>query len=140
MLIDLKNIENSSPKKITIPDGTYTFSCVESELKTTKAGTGKYINIALICLNPQWSEKKMWCMFNIENPSKKAQDIGRSQLKDFLRSANVDDSGLNDPKDLIGLIVNASVTTEDNPQYGAKNVVTKWEKKTDTSEEADIPF
>jgi hypothetical protein len=147
MLIDLRNIETKKSEYSTIPDGTYTFQCTESELKKTKAGTGSYIKITLSCLNQKYLGKKVWFMFNIENPSVTAQNIGRSQLKEFLNCAGLDDSGVKDAKDLIGAFVNASIATDHDPQYGRKNIVTKWamkavetEKTQKTEPSEDVPY
>jgi len=66
-----------------IPAGTVcTVMIKESEIKTTRAGTGEYIKITAEVMDEgAYGGKKIWHNFNVVNPNEKAVQIGRGQLK-----------------------------------------------------------
>ena len=83
--LDLKN----EPVSSILPQGDYKVQCEKVELKTTKAGTGKYINAQFNVVSEEGKGRKVFHMFNVENPSNQAQTIGRTQLKSVMESAGL---------------------------------------------------
>ena len=77
------NQEVSAPVSTNIPEGNYTVQCERAELKTAKSG-GKYINAMFNITSEQSRGRKVFNIFNVENNSEKAQEIGRRQLFQFL--------------------------------------------------------
>lgn len=125
-LVDLNGVEAQSGNFDLIPDGVYTFLVNDSKLKSTKSGSGKFIEITMQCIDDAFKNRKVWHRFNIENTSVKAESIGKQQLKTFLECAGMDSAVLDDVEDLISLEVKAKITTEHTPPYNAQNVVKGW--------------
>lgn len=128
-LVNLSGVDASSSKDSKyslIPDGTYTFLCNEAVLKSTRAGTGKFIEVTLTCCTKPYDKKKVWARFNIENKSAKAEEIGKRELKKFLQCAGLDGESLESVDELLGLEVSAVISSEHTPPYDAQNVVSKW--------------
>lgn len=63
-----------------IPEGEYILKAVDAEEKTTSAGTGSYIKAKFEVVKGEHAGRLLWQNFNINNPSEKAQRIGRQQL------------------------------------------------------------
>lgn len=63
-----------------IPDGDYTLKALEAEEKSTKDGTGSYINVKFEVVGGDFNGRYVWNIFNVSNKSEKAQQIGRQQL------------------------------------------------------------
>lgn len=128
-LVNLENVQTDERTTYDlIPDGTHTFSCVESKLKTTKGGDGQFIEITLECLDDPYKKRRVWARFNIRNKSMKAESIGKTQLKRFLEAAGRDSSQLSNASELIGTVVKAVIGSEHTPPYSKQNIVKKWIK------------
>lgn len=63
-----------------IPEGAYILKALDAEEKTTSAGTGSYIKVKFEVVKGEHAGRLLWQNFNINNPSEKAQRIGRQQL------------------------------------------------------------
>jgi hypothetical protein len=63
-----------------IPEGEYVLKALDAEEKTTSAGTGSYIKAKFEVVKGEYTGRLIWQNFNINNPSEKAQRIGRQQL------------------------------------------------------------
>ena len=63
-----------------IPDGEYTLKALEAEEKDTSAGTGTYIKVKFEVVKGEFAGRWIWQNFNVNNPSEKAQRIGRQQM------------------------------------------------------------
>lgn len=63
-----------------IPDGEYTLKALEAEEKQTSKGDGSYIKVKFEVAKGEYAGRLLWQNFNINNPSEKAQRIGRQQL------------------------------------------------------------
>lgn len=63
-----------------IPEGEYVLKAVDAEEKETKSRDGSYINVKFEVVKGEYAGRLLWHMFNIHNPSEKAQRIGRQQL------------------------------------------------------------
>lgn len=103
-----------------IPAGWYEAKITGAELKTTKAGTGKYIAVRYDIIGPTHEGRVVFGNLNIRNPSQKAEEIGRQQLGDIMRAIGL--SRVQDTDELIGgrLMINLAVT-QATEQYGAGN-------------------
>lgn len=137
-LLDLTAVKESGP--VLHPEGEYTVTCTEAELKSTKAGTGKYIECKFIS-----EDGTVWDMFNIINNSEKAQEIGRGQLKTFLRcsGADVNSFDLDNIRALEGLKCNAVIKHKEDAIYGKGAKISYFKPVKEIVREvkqADIPF
>jgi hypothetical protein len=111
----------------TLPEGSYLVVAKAGELKSTKAGDGKYIKVELEVIDGQYKGRKLWNMFNVQNPNEVAVKIGRAQMKKFFLAAGAKPEHLANltPESFAGKVVVAVVTTEID-SYGEKNVIKDW--------------
>jgi hypothetical protein len=63
-----------------IPEGEYVLKALEAEEKSTAKGDGSYIKVKFEVAKGEHTGRLLWQNFNINNPSEKAQRIGRQQL------------------------------------------------------------
>lgn len=68
------------------PKGDYIVAIVESEMKDTKAGTGKYIAFTMQLLEGSYKGRKLWINCNVKNPNPKAEQIGQGELSAICRA------------------------------------------------------
>lgn len=139
---DLNNV--SSVSSGVIPAGTYRVQVESSELKDTKAGTGKYIECQFVVVDENQNGRKFWELFNIINPNQKAVDIGLSRIKQLIEASGGEPGLFNSEEVLIGLecLVTLKVVVD---SYGEKNKVVAFKMlPADLPKEAndlnDIPF
>ena len=64
-----------------LPPGDYTAIVSESDMRDTKAGTGKYIELCIHIVEGQYEGRRLWERLNVYNPSERAENMARSQLK-----------------------------------------------------------
>lgn len=79
---DPSQIEEMEGFKV-IPPGVYTVVIVESDVKDTKAGTGKCLELKYQIIEGGQTGNTLIDRLNISNPSDVAQKIGLSQLKNI---------------------------------------------------------
>ena len=72
-----------------IPAGTYLAVITASEMKPTKSGTGKYLELAFQVLEGEYKGRKVWARLNLENPSSVAVRMARSELSDICKAVGV---------------------------------------------------
>lgn len=72
--IDISN--NFEP----VPAGDYTVIVTESEVRETKNGTGKYLNLSLEIQGGQFHGRKLWDRLNLWNSNQLAVEIAQRQL------------------------------------------------------------
>lgn len=63
-----------------IPEGEYTLKALDAEERTTSRGDGSYIKVKFEVASGEHAGRLLWQNFNINNPSPRAQQIGRQQL------------------------------------------------------------
>lgn len=63
-----------------IPEGEYVLKALDAEEKATSKGDGSYIKVKFEVVKGEHAGRLLWQNFNINNPSEKAQRIGRQQL------------------------------------------------------------
>ena len=93
-----------------IPDGWYQATVASADYRDTKGGDGKYIVVQFSVTGPSFQGRTVWTNFNIRNPSPKAEEIGRGQLRAMLEAAHFT-AHLNDTDQLLGLGLQIKVTT-----------------------------
>lgn len=69
-----------------IPEGWYQARAVKSELKTTKAGTGTYMNFQFEILGPAHQGRVVFHRYTVTNANEKAVRIGQTQLKGLVQA------------------------------------------------------
>ena len=63
--------------------GDYPVIAIESELRDTKSGTGKFLAVTFEVFEGPSKGRKYFSNYNLANPNPKAVEIGRAQLKAF---------------------------------------------------------
>jgi hypothetical protein len=72
-----------------IPPGEYEACIVNSERKTTKSGTGEYLNLELTILNGPYQNRRLFEKLNLQNPNAKAVEIAKGTLSSICRAVGV---------------------------------------------------
>lgn len=124
-----------------LPVGSYNVVCETVELKDTKAGTGQYINTKFKVVVGEYEGRSIFTMFNIKNPNVKAVEIGRAQLKSFMKAAGLDSFVLGSVTDLEGLKCSVNVKIKED-DFGKKNNISYYKPSTEvmTEQSNEIPF
>lgn len=79
------NTQERSP----LARGMYQVIVMSSEIKTTQAGTGQYIELTLQVVDGEYSGRRVWDRLNVSNPNKTAEDIAKRQLQELMLAAGV---------------------------------------------------
>lgn len=78
---DTSDVQPDAPVSYDpIPAGEYVLKAVEAEEKQTSKGDGSYIKVKFEVVKGEYAGRLLWNNFNVNNPSEKAQQIGRQQL------------------------------------------------------------
>lgn len=104
-----------------VPAGWYNVKVHSAEVKNTKAGTGQYIAVRYDILGPTHQGRVVFGNINIKNPNPKAEEIGRQQLGDLMRSIGL--ARVTDTDQLIGGNLKIKVAVSASEQYGDSNEV-----------------
>ena len=81
-----------------IPAGKYIAVITESEMKLTKAGGGKYLQLTFQIIDGEYKGRLAWVRLNLENKSEMTVRIARAELSAICRAC-----GVMQPKDSIEL-------------------------------------
>lgn len=120
-----------------LPAGWYSATINKAEIKPTKDGTGQYIAIRYDITGPTHQGRVVFGNINIRNKSEKAEEIGRAQLGDIMRSLGL--RQVSDTDQLVGgnLQIKLDIKTDD---YGTKNEVKGFKSSADAMPiSAEIP-
>ncbi len=83
-----------------IPAGQYEAVITESEIKPTKAGNGKYLELRFQVVEGEFKGRRLWSRLNLDNPNKTAVEIANRELSAICRAVGVleprDSSALHD--------------------------------------------
>lgn len=73
-----------------IPAGDYKAMITESQMKSTKAGTGQYLQLDWEITDGQYTDRKIWDRLNLVNPNPTAVDIAKRDLASIMRAVGLD--------------------------------------------------
>lgn len=105
-----------------VPEGEYTLKALEAESMKTKSGDGLYIKVKFEITKGEFATRWVWMNFNIDNPSEKAQKIGRQQLVAWATACGRPDA--DDTDKLLDRPFNAAVGIEPaRDGYAASNKI-----------------
>lgn len=111
-----------------IPTGKYLAIITESELKPTKSGVGKFLQLTFQILEGEFKGRLIWARLNLDNPNATTVKIARAELSAICRAV-----GVMAPKDSLELhnlpllITVASKPRKDNGDLA--NVIKGYAKK-----------
>jgi len=72
-----------------IPMGEYLAQIIESAMKTTKSGLGRYLQLTFQIMEGEQSGRLLWSRLNIENPNDTTVRLARSELSAICRAVGV---------------------------------------------------
>ena len=72
-----------------IPAGKYIAVITDSEMKETRAGTGRYLQLEFEITDGEYAGRKLWSRLNIENQNAEAVRMARADLSAICRAVNV---------------------------------------------------
>ena len=72
-----------------IPAGKYIAVITDSEMKETRAGTGRYLQLEFEITDGEFAGRKLWARLNIENQNAEAVRLARADLSAICRAVNV---------------------------------------------------
>ncbi|MBL0926224.1 MAG: DUF669 domain-containing protein [Phycisphaerales bacterium] len=81
-----------------LPAGKYVAVISESELKPTKTGGGKYLQLTFQIIDGEFKGRLVWARLNLENKSEMTVKIARGELSAICRAI-----GVMQPKDSVEL-------------------------------------
>ena len=111
-----KSTSNFEP----LPEGWYNATITGAEVKTTNAGTGKYISCKYTITGPTHQGRVVFGNLNIKNPSTKAEEIGRQQLGEIMRAIGL--AKVQDTDQLIGKVIGIKLTIKRDPKGDGNDV------------------
>ena len=105
-----------------LPEGWYSADIGDAEIRVTKDGTGQYIRCRYNITGPTKAGRVVFGNLNIMNKSQKAEEIGRQQLGELMRSVGI--GRIEDTDQLIGcpVQIKLSIRPAENG-YAAQNEV-----------------
>ena len=81
-----------------IPAGKYLAAITESEMKPTKTGSGRYLQLTFTIIDGEYKNRVLWARLNLENPNATVVKIARAEL-----SAICHATGVMTPRDSVEL-------------------------------------
>ena len=117
-------VEPNAPFEV-IPAGKYNAVIVESEMKATRAGTGRYLKLVFEITDGEYAGRKLFASINLENPNQDAVRIGRAELSAVCHAVNVLD--LQDTVQLHNLPMVITVRVKKNQDGEPTNEVRGYE-------------
>jgi hypothetical protein len=124
--VDLNGIE---PMKAfdPVPAGWYPVEIEQAEVKSNKAGNGKYLKLAMVILGEVSAGRKLFSNLNIANPNQQAVEIALRELASIGQALGL--ATIKDSSSLIGgqLLVKVVIRSEkdrepDNEIKGYKSL------------------
>ena len=85
---DASAIDTSSHDPV--PAGTYEAVVSASEIRATKSGNGKGINLTFEILSDPAKGRKVWAWINFQHPKAEAQRIGQEELARICKAVGVE--------------------------------------------------
>jgi hypothetical protein len=120
-----------------LPAGEYVCVIVNSDMKRTRAGDGRYLKICLQVVEGEYKNRVVFDNLNLDNPNPTATRIAQATLASICRAVGVmtprDSAELHD-KPLIA-VLSVQPATEN---FGASNRVKGYKPLTGTSAQASL--
>jgi hypothetical protein len=105
---DATTVEPLQPMT-ALPKDRYNVMISDSEMKTTKAGDGEYLQLEFTVLDGPMANRKVWSRLNLRNQNATTEDISRRELAAICHAVGVmrvaDSADLHDKPLLIDVIV-----------------------------------
>ena len=118
-----------------IPAGKYLAVITESEMKPTRSGVGRYLQLTFQVIEGEYKGRLLWARLNLDNPNAMTVKIARAELSAICRAV-----GVMAPKDSVELhnlplvITVGQKKRDDNGEF--TNVIKGYAKKGATTQPA----
>jgi hypothetical protein len=135
--LDLSDVVDTGTSD-AVPADTYLAKIVDSDIKSTKSGTGRYVQVVWEIIEGNHVRRKIFDRFNVENLNTTASNIGKTQLKRLYAALGFD----RDPQRtelLHGIPCRIKVSVKNDPQYGDSNEVKHYERVANARPGASMP-
>lgn len=94
-----------------LPDGIYSAHVSATDYKATKRGDGHYVELTFEIDGPTNAGRRLWGVFNLDNPNGKAVEIAEREFAQCLAAVGFDGE-VEDTDDLLNARVNLKVGRE----------------------------
>lgn len=121
---DSTNIEPSAPLD-PVPAGKYPCRITASEIKVTKNGAGRYLQLTLDIADGEYKNRKLFDRLNLWNSNVQAQEIAQKTLSAICHAVGI--LKVRNHEELRGKALLVKATTRNDPQYGESNEVKGYE-------------
>ena len=110
-----------------IPEGLYNAFISGTEMKDTKAGTGKYLSLEFtLAGNPAQNNRKVWTNLNLVNPNTKAVEIAEETLGRIMAAVGL--TNLTDSSQLMNKQMKIKVVQTQRDGYDPRNEIKAFRK------------
>ena len=109
-----------------IPAGTYTGMITDSEMKSTKAGTGEYLQIVITVIDGEFENRKLWDRLNLINDNSTAVEIAQQTLSAICHAVGVLQPG--DSSELHDIPLVVKVGVEKSNTGDLRNIIKGYAK------------
>lgn len=72
-----------------LPPSTYQLIVAKSDVRVTRAGDGEFIELEMQVIDGPHQGRRLWERFNVSNQNKRAEDYGRSMLRQLCVAVGV---------------------------------------------------
>ena len=137
-IFNAAEVEPQNNNFAPIPAGKYIAVINDDQMKDTKAGTGRYLQLEFEIIEGEYTGRRLWARLNLENPNPMAVQIARSELSSICRAVNV--LQLRDTVELRNLPLVISVRCKKNKDTDEmSNEIAGYEAKQSYSAAAPTP-
>lgn len=120
MFFDATNIDTTSQYD-AIPADDYEAMVTGSAMKTTRDGSGEYLELTLEIQSGQFQGRRLWDRLNLRNRNAKAVEIAQKQLAQLCHAVNV--LQVQTPEQLHNRPFVMKVSVKNDPERGMSNEV-----------------
>lgn len=85
---DANNVEPAGDFE-PIPTGRYEAVIIQSAMKATKAGTGKFLELVFEVTEGLYAKRRLWSRLNLLNPNETAKRLAEADLSAICRAVGV---------------------------------------------------
>jgi hypothetical protein len=121
---DFSNVEQPASNYDPVPAGTYVGEVIATDIRDTKAGTGKYVSLQFKITEGDFENRRVFTNINFVNQNQTAQSIGQAQLASLCAAVGLK-GALEDTSELHDTPVQAKIVIESDRtgQYGDRNTI-----------------
>lgn len=116
-----------------LPSGWYEAEIVKSDIRNTKAGTGKYLALEFKVLEEKFEGRKLWTNLNLVNPNQTAVAIAEKELATICDAVGL--SAIEDSEELHNIPLGVKVAVRpETAQWPERNEIKGYCKVDDLTE------